>query len=107
MIHRVYEKSGQNKEEGDKNQSGSPWIDGRVKQAGRRGWEDRHFESRPPGCQPTSRSLVAVPVTRSFTNGGDEEKYDDDDDDDDDEDEEDVGVRDDTHRKTRISGVDA
>ncbi|KYN18818.1 hypothetical protein ALC57_08812 [Trachymyrmex cornetzi] len=97
MIHRVYEKSGQNKEEGDKNQSGSqfpvssqdhswilttadlvqtdasrkqrsraniegitPRVDGRVKQASRRGWEDRHFESRPPGCQPTSRSLVAV-----------------------------------------------
>ena len=59
-------------------------------------------------------SIAYEPVTRSFTNGGDEEKYDGDDDDDEDEDDEDdedeedvVGVRDDTHRKTRISGVDA
>ncbi|EGI65692.1 hypothetical protein G5I_05792 [Acromyrmex echinatior] len=159
----------------------TPRVDGRVKQASRRGWEDQHFESRPPSCQPTSRghlllytfaygirrtrgelrrlsispftrwetegksvvvenflcltdahayathsaayrkvrrddvtSIAYEPVTRSFTNGGDEEKYDGDDDDDEDEDDEDdedeedvVGVRDDTHRKTRISGVDA
>lgn len=42
---------------------------------------------------------VREPVTRSFTNGGDEEKYDgdDDDDEDDDEDEEDDGVRERRH----------
>lgn len=71
---------------------------------------------------------VREPVTRSFTNDDDERRYDEDDDDgdeddddkddkddeddedDDDEhdhDEEDDGVRDDTHRKTRISGVGA
>lgn len=66
---------------------------------------------------------VREPVTRSFTNDDDEERrYDenddgddedddkddeDEDDDEDDHDEEDDGVRDDTHRKTRISGVGA
>lgn len=55
------------------------------------------------------------PVTRSFTNDDDEERYtttridyeDDENDDEEDYDEEGDGVRDDTHRKTRISGVGA
>ncbi|KYQ50834.1 hypothetical protein ALC60_09973 [Trachymyrmex zeteki] len=150
----IRRKSGQNKEEGDKNQSGSQGIlttadlvqtDASRKQRSHANIEGRghlllysfaygivelaasdSLSISPFSRWETERKSVAVPVTRSFTNGDDEEKYDgnggsdDDDDDDDDDDndddgdgddddkdEEDVGVRDDTHRKTLISGVDA